>query len=181
MKICNKQNEMKKVLISFLLIFVIAMETEAQQDTTANTKVGQKAPSFTCKTLNGSEYTLDHLKGKVVMINFFATWCPGCNLELPELEKEIWNKYRNNPDFVLLVIGREHTEKELKEFAATKSLDLPFVADPGREIYKLYASKYIPRNIVINRNGEIIFQNSGFTAKELSDIESLIGQNLKKQ
>ena len=155
------------------------METEAQQDTTANTKIGQQAPDFSCRTIGGKEFRLDQLKGKVVMINFFATWCPGCNLELPELEKVIWKKYRNNPDFVLLVIGREHTEKDLQSFAESKGLDLPFVPDPGREIYSLYASKYIPRNIVIDRKGEIVFQNSGFTAKELSDIEKLISENLK--
>ncbi|HVN57990.1 MAG TPA: TlpA disulfide reductase family protein [Bacteroidales bacterium] len=155
------------------------MDTEAQQDSTANTKPGQKAPSFTCKTLSGKEYNIDQLKGKVVMINFFATWCPGCNQELPELEKDIWKKYRNNPDFVLLVIGREHSREDLVSFAAGKNLDLPFVPDPGREIYRLYASKFIPRNIVIDKNGMIVFQNSGFTPKELVEIEKLISENLK--
>lgn len=155
------------------------MESEAQQDTTANTRLGDKAPVFTCKTLDGKTYDLSKLTGKVVMINFFATWCPGCNMELPELEKEIWKKYRDNPGFVLLVIGREHTEKELIDFATSKNLSLPFAADPKRDIYKLYASKYIPRNIVIDRDGKIIYQNSGFTSKELSDIEKLIEGRLK--
>ena len=170
---------MKRLVFLPLLFLLITMETEAQQDSTANTRVGDKAPSFSCKTLKGKEYTIDRLKGKVIMLNFFATWCPGCNLELPELEKEIWNKYRDNPDFVLLVIGREHTDKDLIAFAGSKNLDLPFVPDPGREIYRLYASRYIPRNIVIDKEGNIVFQNSGFTAKKLSDIDRLIGEKLK--
>ncbi len=153
-------------------------DSEGQQDTTANTRTGDQAPVFACRTIDGKNYDLSNLKGKIVMINFFATWCPGCNLELPELEKEIWKKHGNNPGFVLLVIGREHSEKELKDYAVSKNYSLPFVPDPGREIYKLYATKYIPRNIVIDRDGKIIYQKSGFTAKELSDIEKLISEKL---
>ncbi|MGD0581479.1 MAG: TlpA disulfide reductase family protein [Bacteroidales bacterium] len=170
---------MRRIFILLIISISMLMESEAQQDTTANTRLGDKAPVFTCKTLDGKTYDLSKLTGKVVMINFFATWCPGCNMELPELEKEIWKKYRDNPGFVLLVIGREHTEKELIDFAAGKNLSLPFAADPKRDIYKLYASKYIPRNIVIDRDGKIIYQNSGFTSKELSDIEKLIEGRLK--
>jgi peroxiredoxin len=170
---------MKRIVFTLLISFLMIMESEAQRDTTANTKLGNIAPVFTCKTIEGTSFDLSKLSGKVVMINFFATWCPACNLELPELEKVIWKKYENNPGFVLLVIGREHSEKELKEYAADKNFSLPFVPDPGRDIYKLYASRYIPRNIVIDRDGKIIYQNSGFTARELEEIENLIANKLK--
>lgn len=170
---------MRRIFILLITSISMFMKSEAQQDTTANTRPGDKAPVFTCKTLDGKTYDLSKLTGKVVMINFFATWCPACNLELPQLEKEIWKKYRDNPDFVLLVIGREHTEKELGDYAASKNLSLPFAPDPKRDIYKLYASKYIPRNIVIDRDGKIIYQKSGFTAKELEEIEELIAEKLK--
>jgi peroxiredoxin len=167
--------------ILFILLIAVAMfnDTDAQQDTTAVTKTGDKAPMFSCRGIDGKSYDLSQLKGKVIMLNFFATWCPGCNLELPELEKTIWKKHKSDPNFVLLVIGREHTEKDLKEFASQRGYDLPFVPDAGREIYGLYATKYIPRNIVIDRNGIIVYQKSGFTAKELQDIENLISEKLK--
>ena len=171
---------MNRIIIVVLIAIAMFNEVQGQQDTTANTKVGDKAPSFTCKTLDGKNYDLSQLRGKIVMINFFATWCPGCNLELPELERVIWKKYRTDPGFVLLVIGREHTEKDLRDYAGLKHLDLPFAADPGRDIYKLYASKYIPRNIVIDKTGVIIYQNSGFKAKDLLDIDHLISAGLKK-
>jgi len=155
------------------------MESEAQKDTTAITKPGDTAPLFTCKTIDGKMIDMSKMSGKVVMINFFATWCPGCNLELPELEKQIWKKYRDNPGFVLIVIGREHSERELVDFAASKTLSLPFAPDPKRDIYNQYASKYIPRNIIIDKDGKIIYQNSGFTASELTEMEKLIAEKLK--
>ncbi len=170
---------MKKIFILLLILFSMNMETDAQKDTTAVTKLCDKAPVFTCKTIDGRTVDLGKLSGKVIMINFFATWCPGCNLELPELEKHIWEKYKGNDNFVLLVIGREQSEKELADFAAAKKFSLPFAPDAKREIYSLYASKYIPRNIIIDKEGKIIYQNSGFTSRELDEMEKLIEEKLR--
>jgi len=77
------------------------------------------------------------------------------------------------------VIGREHSERELIDFASSKNLSLPFAPDPKRDIYNQYASKYIPRNIIIDKDGKIIYQNSGFTASELTEMEKLIAEKLK--
>ena len=66
-------------------------------------KIGDAVPDFTVVTANGKLAAAD-LKGKVVLINFFATWCPPCRTELPVLEKQVWEKYKDNDDFVLLVI-----------------------------------------------------------------------------
>lgn len=170
---------MKKFIFFLLISISFIMETGAQQDTTALTKQGEKAPAFSCKFIDGKGFDLNKLHGKIVMINFFATWCPGCNLELPALQKDVWEKYRDNPGFVLIVIGREHTDQELSDFAKSKNLTLPFAADPKREIYNLYATKYIPRNIVIDRDGKILYQESGFTATEFAEIEKLIADSLK--
>jgi peroxiredoxin len=152
---------MKRIFILLVILFSMMMESEAQKDTTAVTRTGDMAPVFTCKTTDGKTIDLSKERGKVIMI------------------KEIWKKYKDNPNFVLLVIGREHSDKELIDYAASKNLSLPFAPDPKREIYSLYASKYIPRNVVIDKDGKIIYQNSGFTAKELQDIEKLISERLK--
>ena len=169
---------MKQALLILILGMIAFSEAASQEEATTMTKLGQEAPAFICTTLDGKTIDIKKLRGKVIMINFFATWCPGCNLELPELQKTIWEKYRNNDKFVLVVIGREHSDKELSEYAALKGLSLPFAPDPKREIYNLYASKYIPRNVVIDREGKIIYQKSGFTAAELAGIEKLISENL---
>jgi peroxiredoxin len=169
---------MKKIALATILsiCFVIVA---AQTDTTTLIKVGDIAPQFTCKTTDGKTIDISKLRGKIVMINFFATWCPPCNLELPVLQKNIWDKYKNNPAFVLIILGREHSEKEVKDFIAAKKFTMPFAPDPNREIFKLYASQSIPRNMIIGKDGKIIFQSIGYTPEEFKKIEALIAEQLR--
>jgi peroxiredoxin len=156
-----------------------AMITNAQTDTTTLINTGDYAPYFKCTLTNGKIFDLNEAKGKVIMINFFATWCPPCNTELPVLQKEIWEKHKNNKDFVLLVLGREHTDKELLDFAGKKGLKLPFGSDKDRKIYSLFATQYIPRNVIIDRDGKVIFQNRGYAEEEFKQIEILLDDKLK--
>jgi peroxiredoxin len=170
---------MKKLLLSlFVVTLAIAMAT-AQDDTTTLTRIGDKAPSFSCTTIDGKTFDLTKLNGKIVMINFFATWCGPCLSELPVLQKNIWDKYKNNPAFQLIILGREHSEKEVSDFVKKKSFTMPFAPDPTREIYKLYATQFIPRNVIIGKDGRIIFQSMGYTEKEFKKIESLLAEKLK--
>ena len=155
------------------------MLTDSQIDPTTLTRVGGIVPAFSCRTTEGRSVDIRKLMGKVIMINFFATWCPPCNQELPVLQNNIWKRYKQHNDFILLVIGREHGEKDINDFAVTKNLAMPFVADPERKIYDLFASKYIPRNVLIDMEGKIIFQNRGYTQEEFGKIENLISENLK--
>lgn len=170
---------MKKILLSTIIITFFSMITDAQTDSTTLTKVGEKAPAFSCRTIDGKTFDMAKLQGKVIMINFFATWCPPCNQELPVLQNNIWNRYKTNADFVLLVVGREHNETEVGDFAGIKNFSMPFVADPERKIYDLYASKYIPRIVLIGKDGKIIFQNRGYTKEEFEEIEKLIAEKLQ--
>jgi peroxiredoxin len=170
---------MKKLFLSFITTITAIMILNAQTDTTTFTKIGDKAPLFTCKTIDGKIIDIGKLKGKIIMINFFATWCPPCNLELPVLQNNIWEKYKNNPDFVLLILGREHTEKEVIDFVKSKNFIMPFAPDPGRAIFKLYASQSIPRNVIIGKDGKIIFQSMGYTEEEFKKIESFLAERLK--
>ena len=105
------------------------------------------------------------------MVNFFATWCGPCNQELPVLQAKVWEKYKNNPDFALIVLGREHSEQEVKDFVKKKNFTMPFAPDPDRGIFKLYASQNIPRNVIIGKDGKIIFQNIGYTKEEFDKID----------
>jgi peroxiredoxin len=156
------------------------MLTDAQSDPTTLTRVGDMAPVFTCRTIEGKVVDITEMTGNVILINFFATWCPPCNQELPVLETQIWKKYHGNSNFFLLVIGREHDEKAVSEYALSGKFSMPFVADPDRSIYKLFATQYIPRNVLIDKSGKIIFQNRGYTTQEFETIENLIAENLEK-
>jgi peroxiredoxin len=170
---------MKKALLSIFVYFAGITIAVSQIDNTTLTKIGNKAPVFTCKTTNSKTIDISKLKDKIIMINFFATWCGPCNLELPLIQEKIWDKYKDKQDFELIIIGREHTEKEVSDFAKKKNYKMPFAPDPKREIYALYAKGYIPRNIIIGKNGRIIYQSIGYTEKEFKKIEDLLAKKLK--
>ena len=171
---------MKKSLILISVFLTINLISFGQTDTTTLTKVGDMAPVFKCRTIDGKSMDITKLKGKIVMLNFFATWCPPCNLELPVLQKNIWEKYRNNADFVLIILGREHSESEVRDFATKKKLSMPFAADPKREIFSLYATQNIPRNVVIGKDGRISYQSTGFSEEEFKKIENLIAETINQ-
>lgn len=171
---------MKTFFLIFLSILSTSVIISAQDDLSSLLKTGDTAPTFVCKTIDGKEFDLSKAKGKIVMINFFATWCGPCNQELPVLQDNIWKKYMNNPGFALIILGREHSEKEVKEFVSKHKFIMPFAPDPGREIFKLYASQNIPRNVIVGKDGKIIFQSIGFTREEFSKIEKLLAENINK-
>ncbi|MFN8240966.1 MAG: TlpA disulfide reductase family protein [Bacteroidales bacterium] len=154
------------------------MITGGISDSSTLLKTGSMAPFFRCVKVDGSIFDTGSLSGKVIMINFFATWCPPCRQELPALQEKIWVKYRDNSDFALLVLGREHENKDIAEWSVKKGYTLPFGADPRREIYNLFASQYIPRNVIIDRDGKIFFQNRGYADEEFNLILALLSEKL---
>ena len=170
---------MKKVLLMLLTCFTAITFASAQADTTTITSVGDKAPVFVCRTIDGKTIDISKLQGKIIMINFFATWCGPCMKELPVLQKNIWDKYKNNENFRLIILGREHSETEVKKFVGGKKFTMPFAPDPERKIYSLYATQFIPRNIIIGKDGRIIFQSMGYTPEEFKKIEDLLAKQLK--
>jgi len=133
------------------------------------TKVGQAAPEFTVKTVDGKEFSLAEAKGKVVLVNFFATWCGPCLAELPEVEKQIWQKHKKD-GLVVIVIGREHQATELVDFQKKNKFTFPIAGDPKREAYAKYAKAYIPRTYLINKEGRIVYQSVGFEEKEFKSL-----------
>jgi peroxiredoxin len=170
---------MKHITLLLAFSFSTFVMALGQKDTTTFTRVGDKAPVFSCKTIDGKTIDISKLQGKIIMVNFFATWCGPCNTELPVLQKNIWDKYKNNPDFVLIILGREHNEKEVKEFVAKKNFTMPFAPDPGRAIFKLYASQSIPRNVIIGKDGKIVYQSIGYTEEEFRKAETLLAEKLR--
>jgi len=170
---------MKRTLLIIIFAASSVVFSNAQSDTTTFTKIGDPAPVFSCKTIDGKVVDIAKMKGKIVMINFFATWCPPCIKELPVLQKNIWDKYKNNNNFALIILGREHSEKEVKDFVSAKGFTMPFAPDPKREIFKLYASQSIPRNVIVGKDGKIIFQSMGYTEEEFGKLEKILSENLK--
>jgi peroxiredoxin len=150
------------------------------QDTTTYIFEGDTAPVFNVSTIDGREIDIDKLKGKIILINFFATWCPPCLREMPQIETEIYKKIKDD-NFVLICIGREHTAEELIKFKEEKGFDLPLAPDPERKIYSKYAKMMIPRNFVIGRDGKVIYQHIGFETDEFERMVKTIKEELNKK
>lgn len=143
------------------------------------TKVGQDVPDFSFTTIDGKTYQMSELKGKTVLIVFFATWCAPCMKELPQIEIEIWEKFKS-PDFMLIALGREHSMEEMIKFNTKKGFTFPIAPDPKRKIYSQFFSYYIPRNVLVNKEGKIIFQKQGYRDEDAKKLIELITKETSK-
>ena len=151
----------------------------AQNDKGDIVKTGDKMPAFTLtSTVNGTVNSAD-LKGKVVLINIFATWCGPCQSELAEVQKTLWPKYKDNKDFRMIVIGREHTDEELTAYNKRKEFTFPLYPDPKREVTNKFASQYIPRSYLINKEGKVISATVGYQKEEMDKLMKEIDKALK--
>lgn len=170
---------MKKIFFASAILLTISFMAPAQTDPTTLTKIGGKAPAFSCTTIDGQMFDLSKMKDRIVLINFFATWCGPCNSELPVLQKNIWEKYRNNKSFSMIILGREHSAEEVSAFVKTKGFTMPFAPDPERGIFKRYATQSIPRNVIVGKDGKIIFQSIGYTEEEFRKLEEVLAREVK--
>ncbi|WP_281226327.1 TlpA family protein disulfide reductase [Flavobacterium aquiphilum] len=168
---------MKK--LSLLLILLLTFSANAQSegnsyDKTSVVKIGDSMPSFTYIDSKGDTKKSDDFKGKVVLINFFATWCGSCMVEMPFLEKQIWDKYKDNPNFKLISFGRDHDLAEMKDFVKKKGFGFPISPDKGKLIYNKFATQYIPRNYLIDKNGKVVYVSIGFSEEEFEILKEKI-------
>ena len=143
---------------------------------TSITHVGDPAPQFSLTTADGDEFSLPE-GGKVILINFFATWCGPCQLELPHIER-IWEANKNDEHFRLLVIGREETTDSVREYRDENGFTFPIAADPDRSVYSLFANELIPRTIVVSPDGRIVYSKAGFYEDDLNELNAVLQEQL---
>lgn len=158
----------------------IVMEESERDDLEATTlvKVGMPAPDFTVTMFDGRRQTLSSLRGKVVLLNFWATWCPPCREELARVPQEIIERFRGE-EFVFLPISRGETREAVAAFREQMGYTFAMGLDPERAIYDLYASNYIPRNFLINREGEVVLASVGYEPEEFDALVAQIENELK--
>jgi peroxiredoxin len=115
----------------------------------------QKA-DFTLTDLQGKTWSLRELKGKVVLVNFWATWCPPCRKEMPDLNT-LYQRFKDQ-GFVILAISDEEADK-VKPFIAERNIGYPILLDPGRKVNELFQVQGIPKSFVYDREGKLVAQS----------------------
>ena len=174
----NKEKVMKRVfvfVVSLLVLGSLARVNAQEKETLV--KVGDDVPEFVVEMFDGQKINIKDLKGKIVLINFWATWCPPCQEELKRVQKEIIDRFKGK-DFVFLAISREESKEQVKKFRERNGYTFPMGLDPERKIYSKFATATIPRNFIIDKKGKIVEIEVGYTkeafAKMIEKLEKAL-------
>lgn len=143
---------------------------------------GDMAPDFTIRLTDGREVKLSELRGKVVLLQFTASWCGVCRKEMPQLEAQIWQKHKDDKDFVFIGVDRDEPLEKVKAFARQTGVTYPLGLDPGADIFGLFALKEsgVTRNVLIGRDGKIVMRTRLYDEAEFARLVSKVDELLKK-
>ena len=144
-------------------------------------KVGDEAPDFEMVLTDGTKVRLSDLRGKVVMLQFTASWCGVCRKEMPFIEKDIWQKHKGNASFALFGIDRDEPLERVKAFAVQTGITYPLGLDPGADIFAKYAERNagITRNVLVGKDGKIVMMTRLYNEEEFASLCKKIDELLK--
>lgn len=139
--------------------------------------VNKPAPSFDLDTVDGTKFNLASLKGKVVVLDFWATWCGPCTMALP-IVAEVTNSLKDK-DVVFLAVNLQETPEQIKQFLDAKKLNISVGLDKEGKIAELYQVQGIPATFIVGKDGNIAGMHAGFSpdlkeslSKELNEVVS---------
>lgn len=181
-----------KILLSTLFVVTAILSSSAQlkevpkqnipTDYGYLIKQDEQVPEIEFKLTDGTRVKTSELKGKVVMLQFTASWCGVCRKEIPHIEKEIWRKHKNNKDFALFGIDMDEPLDKVKKFATDMKITYPLALDPGADIFYTFATKGagVTRNVIIGKDGKIAYMTRLFKEDEFNEMKEVIDLLLEK-
>lgn len=181
---------MKKILFTAFLSLIVATsfaqlselpEQVIPEDYGYVVKIGQELPEVTLELTDGTTLKPSDLKGKVVMLQFTASWCSVCRKEMPHIESEIWQKHKDNKDFVLVGVDMDEPLEKVKKFKSDMKITYPLALDPGADIFYTFAAKGagVTRNVIVDKTGKIVYMTRLYKEDEFKEMVDVIDYLLK--
>ncbi|HBR86468.1 MAG TPA: redoxin [Candidatus Marinimicrobia bacterium] len=172
---------MNKLIIG-IIIFLSFLNAVEPEDRGYIVKVGDDCPDFTLQMVDGTTISKKDLKGKIAVLQFTASWCSVCRKEMPHLEKDVWQQFKEK-EFILIGIDKDEPLEVVKPFIEEMKVTYPIALDPGSAVFQLFAHKEagVTRNIVLDKTGKIVFLTRLFDEKEykamIEKINNLIAED----
>ena len=171
----------KFLFLVCILNFALCINAQEGEDRGYIVKAGDMAPDFELTMDNGKTIHLSELRGKVVMLQFTASWCGICRKEMPYIESDIWQKHKGNKNFVLVGIDREETAEKVAYLKEVTKITYPLAYDTTGDVFRLYAHQNagITRNVLIDKKGRIVLLTRKFEEQEFKGLCKKIEELLK--
>lgn len=158
-------------------IYTFFQKEHSPADPAVSSGVGVQAPGFTLKDVQGNEVTLSQFKGKVVFLNFWATWCPACRIEMPSMER--LHETFSDQNFTVLTVNVDQDTATVKDFTKENSHSFPVLLDPDGRVQRIYGVFRLPETFLIDPSGAIVehylgardWSSNDFLAKVRSMLE----------
>jgi cytochrome c biogenesis protein CcmG/thiol:disulfide interchange protein DsbE len=155
--------------VAVLLGLVAIQLVKSQQGTV---QAGQEAPNFVLTTFEGQQIDTTQLRGKVILVNFWASWCNPCELEAPDLQAA-WEYYEPSGDVVFLGVDWTDTDNEAKEYMEKFGITYPSGPDLGTRISQAFRTTGVPETYIIDQEGTLVYAKFG-PFESLAEIQSVI-------
>ncbi|PLW97523.1 MAG: redoxin [Marinilabiliales bacterium] len=171
---------MTRFALGLLFIFIAQVNfAQLASDSGYIVKIGDQVPDISMQLISGETISLDELKGKVVVLQFTASWCSVCRKEMPHLEKEIWLPNKDK-DFILIGVDYDEPLEKVAAFKEQMKTTYPMALDPGAEIFARFAHKKsgVTRNVVIDKEGKIVYLTRLFDMDEFNGMKEKINELL---
>ncbi|MBP3612156.1 MAG: TlpA family protein disulfide reductase [Rikenellaceae bacterium] len=170
---CRLLHRLTLALVAITLGACIESPDPSYEQTT-RVRVGDLAPVFVVETLDDQTISLDDLRGRVVLLTFFSSACPDCHAQFEHIKSRI--TAFDSSKFRFLPIGRNEKRATVEQFRLENGYKFDMGFDPEGEIYALYATRYVPRNYLIDNDGRVISISAEPTEQQLNELLEKIFQ-----
>ncbi len=148
---------------------VVTVETATPASNASSASSGNAnaipAPDFTLQTLDGESVSLSDYRGKLVMINFWASWCPPCNSEMPDLQR--YYEQHQDDDFIILGVNYQDTPDKVQAFVEKYGVTFPILLDSDGRVANLFGVQGLPTSFFVDKEGNVLGYQPGPVTKEM--------------